>query len=103
VWSAKLFTYKFVRLKALTFQLKDNREATDHPIRMRGNVLSHKLGVVKAQVISTRNMRDRPMLPSSQTRVDWTMVVPSRTTGQKETAQSGKKDPPPYSRNNSNK
>ena len=107
VWQQSRYNCILGYLKIFTFQMKATREAADHPLRLRGDVLTDKLAVVKAQVVSTRNMVDRSMLASRQTKAVSSSAVMDRNVSKTNlSSNSGKKDPPPpppYSRSNGNK
>ena len=91
--------------KVALFQLEAAREAPDHPLRVRGEVLNKKLAVVTEQVVLTRKMMSMSLQPSTLTKVEWSMVVPrnkENLSEEKEASTSNARDPPPYTRNKTN-
>ena len=104
IWICKVLIYRLIKI--VHFQLPAAREASDHPLRVRGEVLNEKLAVVTEQVVLTRKMMNMSMQPSNLTRVEWRMVVPRKKENlneEKEASQSSSWGPPPYTRNNNDK
>ena len=79
------------------------REASDHPLRVRGEVLNEKLAVVTEQVVLTRKMMNMSLQPSNLTKVEWRMVVQRKKSNHNEQKEDSPSVPPPYTRNNNNK